>query len=184
MDQSPLSHVTDKELGKANADHHYRGWCIFERLVKSETCSSLLQEAKAAHHHTIFNRLHQQHIKKDARKAAPTSVNGERVLENIRAILRRALIIGDEHRVGKFGGLGRGGSFLQTLPGCVKQTEHFDFDFTGIAHPGRRCHPTPVPQPIYSELITEESLCPFGWRWKEAAFTWPVTGIPSTLETW
>ena len=92
MDQSPLSHVTDKELGKANADHHYRGWCIFERLVKSGTCSTLLQEAKAAHHHIIFNRLGQQHIKKDSRKAAKTSVNGERVLEDIRAILRRGLL--------------------------------------------------------------------------------------------
>jgi hypothetical protein len=163
MDQTPLSHVTDKELGKANADHHYRGWCIFERLVKSETCSILLQEAKSALHHTIFNRLGKQHIKKDSRKVAKTSVNGERVLEDIRAILRRGLIIGDEH----LDGLGRGGSFLQTPPGCVKQAEHFDFDFIGIAHPGRRCPLPPYHNPFILNSLQRKAFVHLGGAGKK-----------------
>ena len=131
----PLSHVTDKELGKANADHHFRGWCVFERLVQSSTCEKLLQEAKAAEYKTIFNRLETRHHVQDNRKAAKAGKQGEQVLGDIRAILRCGLIIGEDH----LDGLGRGGSYLQTPPGCVRQTSHLDFDFIGIAHPGRRC---------------------------------------------
>ena len=133
----PLSHVTVKELGKANADHHFRGWCVFERLVQSSTCEKLLQEAKATKYKPIFNRLNKRHPKQDNRKAAKAGKQGEQVLGDILAILRRGLIIGEDH----LDGLGRGGSYLQTPPGCCRQTEHLDFDFIGIAHPGRRSLP-------------------------------------------
>ncbi len=138
MEFSLLSHVTDKGLSKANADHHYRGWCLFEGLVKSTTCQALLSEAKAAEYVTIFNRFKKTHVKQDARSAAKAGEQGERVLGDILAILRRGLIIGDEHVDRHGDGLGRGGSYLQTPPGCVKQSEHLDFDFIGLAHPGRR----------------------------------------------
>ena len=136
----PLSHVTDKELGKANADHHFRGWCVFERLVQNSTCEKLLQEASLSEYKTIFNRLGKRHVSQDTRKAAKAGKLGEQVLGDILAILRRGLIIGEDH----LDGLGRGGSYLQTPPGCVRQTEHLDFDFIGIAHPGRRCGATLV----------------------------------------
>jgi hypothetical protein len=132
-----LSHVAAWQLGKANADHHYRGWCLFERMVTSTTCEALLQEAKAADYSTIFNRFGHTHLKKDARTAAKAGINGEQVIGDILAILRRALIIGEDH----VRCLGRGSSYLQTPPGCVKQSDHLDFDFIGLAHPGRRCGP-------------------------------------------
>jgi hypothetical protein len=160
VEKSLLSHVTDWKLGKANADHHYRGWCMFERLVKSGTCENLLQEAKAASYITIFNRLGKHNLKKDARMAAKAGVLGEQVIGDILAILRRGLIIGEDH----VDGMGRGSSYLQTPPGCVKQSEHLDFDFVGLAHPGRRCvlivHPGPRGHKKFekNKIITTSSI--------------------------
>ena len=95
--QTGLSLVTDKALAKANADHHFRGWCCFEGLVPVHTRTDLLEEAKSAVYHTIFNRLDKNDPVKDTRSAAKVGARGEQVLADIVGILRRGLIIGDEH---------------------------------------------------------------------------------------
>lgn len=140
--QAGLSHVTDKALAKANADHHFRGWCCLESLVPDWTRIELLQEAISADYVTIFNRLGQRDVVKDSRSAAKVGARGKQVLADIVGILRRGLIIGDEH----VDGMGRGGTYLQTPPRCVKQTQHLDFDFVKLRRPGRRCTPMPCQQ--------------------------------------
>jgi len=148
--QQPLElnvgHVTDKELAKANIDHHLRGWCSFEGLVLPGTRRDMLSEAKSSHFVTIFNRLGHNKSAMDSRSAAKAGARGEQVLADIVSILRRGLIIGDEHVVG----LGRGATYLQTPPKCVQQSTHVDFDFVTLRRPGRRC--VPRCQPPYGSL--------------------------------
>ena len=156
LPKTNVGHVTDKALAKANTDHHLRGWCSFEGLVLADTRQDLLKEARSAEYVTIFNRLGKKHVTKDSRSAAKAGARGQQVLADIVGILRRGLIIGDEH----VDGLGRGGSYLQTPPGCVMQTLHVDFDFVGQRRPGRRCHPLPAPLPAPPRVHFKKKLYP------------------------
>jgi hypothetical protein len=106
----------------------------------ANTRQDLLKEARSAEYMTIFNRLGKKHVTKDSRSAAKAGTRGQQVLADIVGILRRGLIIGDEH----VDGLGRGGSYLQTPPGCVMQSLHVDFDFVGQRRPGRREVPVSI----------------------------------------
>jgi hypothetical protein len=142
LPKTNLGLVTDKALAKANIDHHFRGWCSFEGLVLDDARQELLEEAIASEYVNIFNRLGKKDLHKDTRSSSKAGARGEQVLADIVRILRKGLIIGDEH----VDGLGRGGSYLRTLPGCVMQTQHLDFDFVALSRPGRRCA-TPCQHP-------------------------------------
>ena len=122
------SAVSVKAKAEANLNFHRNRFCVFKNLVQDDTVSLLLKSAKAAEYHQIFNKFK---AKTSDRRAAKACDLGNLVVAQILTFCQDCLIAGDSHILL----MGRGASFLKSLPGCSAQDTHMDFDFESLRPP-------------------------------------------------
>ena len=88
-----LNHVTVKLRAQANVDFHFKGHCVFRKLLETE---QLLIDAKNAFYHKIFNKFeNEQETPEDIRMAAKASSNGEKAIQDIFKLLQHCMIVGE-----------------------------------------------------------------------------------------
>jgi hypothetical protein len=88
-----LNHVTVKLRAQANVDFHFKGHCVFRKLLETE---QLLIDAKNAFYHKIFNKFeNEQETPEDNRMAAKASSNGEKAIQDIFKLLQHCMIVGE-----------------------------------------------------------------------------------------
>jgi hypothetical protein len=128
MDHLRWGLVSVSAKAKACADFGHLGHCHFPGLVLPATVSELLESAKAAEYHPIFNELTKKFSKRAAAKADDL---GALVIRQVFEFLKGVFIAGPLHVLE----MARGATFLRSLPGVGKQDTHTDFDFVDIIPP-------------------------------------------------
>jgi hypothetical protein len=114
------SAVSVKAKAEANLNFHRNRFCVFKNLVQDDTVSLLLESAKAAEYHQIFNKFK---VKTSDRRAAKACDLGNLVVAQFLTFCQDCLIAGDSHILI----MGRGASFLKSLPGCSAQDTLFRY---------------------------------------------------------
>lgn len=128
MDHLRWHLVSVSAKAKACADFGHLGYCCFTGLVLPTTASELLESAKAAEYHQIFNQFKKKVSKRAAAKADGL---GALVIRQVFDFLKGTFIAGPMHSLE----MARGATFLRSLPGVSKQDTHTDFDFQDIILP-------------------------------------------------
>ncbi len=59
-----LNHIEYWRLGKAHADFYWTGWCLIKKVIECGTVGRLLNDARVATYHGIFDEFDDTAVEK------------------------------------------------------------------------------------------------------------------------